>query len=158
MGGDLHALWAEDAAVRGEEVSALHARPPGARADEQGEVAAVEPDGRVIRHLDVLQQPEGAVLQLEGRALGCAQPLRDLQQSQPHLLLGAEEVAGRDAEQQRKYWFANGYQNGLDVCEQPLTLAGDRLWSEIVRFDRYSSQFSGLILGYHTFCANDLGQ
>ncbi|MEV4736359.1 MULTISPECIES: KPN_02809 family neutral zinc metallopeptidase [unclassified Microbacterium] len=29
--------------------------------------------------------------------------------------------------EQRKYWFANGYQNGLDVCEQPLTLAGDRL-------------------------------
>jgi uncharacterized protein len=29
--------------------------------------------------------------------------------------------------EQRKYWFANGYQNGLDVCVQPLTLAGDRL-------------------------------
>lgn len=29
--------------------------------------------------------------------------------------------------EQRKYWFANGYQNGLDVCDQPLTLAGDRL-------------------------------
>lgn len=29
--------------------------------------------------------------------------------------------------EQRKYWFANGYQNGLDVCAQPLTLAGDRL-------------------------------
>ncbi|KNY05433.1 KPN_02809 family neutral zinc metallopeptidase [Microbacterium sp. GCS4] len=29
--------------------------------------------------------------------------------------------------EQRKYWFASGYQNGLDVCEQPLTLAGDRL-------------------------------
>ncbi|MFJ4223987.1 neutral zinc metallopeptidase [Microbacterium sp. NPDC089695] len=29
--------------------------------------------------------------------------------------------------EQRKYWFASGYQNGLDVCAQPLTLAGDRL-------------------------------
>jgi predicted metalloprotease len=29
--------------------------------------------------------------------------------------------------EQRKYWFANGYQNGLDVCEQPLTLAGSEL-------------------------------
>lgn len=28
---------------------------------------------------------------------------------------------------QRKYWFANGYQNGLDVCEGPLTLPGDEL-------------------------------
>lgn len=29
--------------------------------------------------------------------------------------------------EQRTYWFANGYQNGLDVCEQPLTLPGDQL-------------------------------
>lgn len=28
---------------------------------------------------------------------------------------------------QRKFWFANGYQNGLDVCSQPFTLAGDQL-------------------------------
>ncbi|SEC22026.1 neutral zinc metallopeptidase [Microbacterium hydrocarbonoxydans] len=29
--------------------------------------------------------------------------------------------------EQRKFWFANGYQNGLDVCEGPLTVAGDEL-------------------------------
>jgi predicted metalloprotease len=29
--------------------------------------------------------------------------------------------------EQRKYWFANGYRNGLDVCSQPLTLAGGQL-------------------------------
>lgn len=29
--------------------------------------------------------------------------------------------------EQRKYWFASGYQEGLDVCEQPLTLTGDQL-------------------------------
>ncbi|KQQ64997.1 neutral zinc metallopeptidase [Microbacterium sp. Leaf320] len=29
--------------------------------------------------------------------------------------------------EQRKYWFASGYENGLDVCEQPLTLPGDQL-------------------------------
>lgn len=29
--------------------------------------------------------------------------------------------------EQRKFWFANGYQSGLSVCEQPLTLAGGDL-------------------------------
>ncbi|WP_091229779.1 neutral zinc metallopeptidase [Microbacterium sp. 3J1] len=29
--------------------------------------------------------------------------------------------------EQRKFWFANGYQNGLGVCDQPLTLAGGEL-------------------------------
>jgi len=28
---------------------------------------------------------------------------------------------------QRQYWFANGYQNGLDVCADAFTLPGDRL-------------------------------
>ncbi|OAN43226.1 KPN_02809 family neutral zinc metallopeptidase [Microbacterium sp. H83] len=29
--------------------------------------------------------------------------------------------------EQRKFWFANGYQSGLGVCGDPLTLPGDRL-------------------------------
>lgn len=29
--------------------------------------------------------------------------------------------------QQREYWFANGYKNGLGECEAPLTLPGDQL-------------------------------
>lgn len=29
--------------------------------------------------------------------------------------------------EQRQYWFANGYKNGLDVCSQPFTLPGARL-------------------------------
>ena len=29
--------------------------------------------------------------------------------------------------EQRKFWFANGYKNGLGVCEQPFTLPGDQL-------------------------------
>ncbi|MBO0981440.1 neutral zinc metallopeptidase [Microbacterium sp. SD291] len=28
---------------------------------------------------------------------------------------------------QRKFWFANGYKNGLGVCAQPFTLPGDQL-------------------------------
>ncbi len=29
--------------------------------------------------------------------------------------------------EQRQYYFANGYKNGLGVCEEPLTIAGDKL-------------------------------
>ncbi len=29
--------------------------------------------------------------------------------------------------EQRKFWFADGYQNGIGVCQQPLTLPGDQL-------------------------------
>jgi predicted metalloprotease len=28
---------------------------------------------------------------------------------------------------QRQYWFANGFQNGLDVCAQAFTLSEDQL-------------------------------
>ena len=29
--------------------------------------------------------------------------------------------------EQRKYWFANGYKNGLDVCAATFTLPGVQL-------------------------------
>jgi hypothetical protein len=61
----------------------------------------VEADGRIIRHLDVLEQVESAVVQLQRRALSGFESLRYLQQSQPYLLVGTQQVSSRDAEQQR---------------------------------------------------------
>jgi hypothetical protein len=101
VGGEGRSLGLEDAAVRGEQVAALHSGPAWTRADEQGEVGPVEADRRVIGHLDVLEQAERTVLQFERGALGRTQPLRDLEQPQPHLLVRSEQVSRRDAEQQR---------------------------------------------------------
>lgn len=99
IGGDGSPLRAEDAAVGCEQVGALHAGAARSCADQQGEVATVEAHRGVIGHLDVLEQTERAVLQLERGTLRGAEPLRDLQQSQTHLLIRAEQVVRRDAEQ-----------------------------------------------------------
>ncbi len=56
---------------------------------------------RVVGDLDVAQEREGAVLQLERGALGAAQALGDLEQPQPHRPIGAEHLAGGDAEEER---------------------------------------------------------
>lgn len=95
------ALRAEDPGVGGEEVAALHARGAGTSTHQQGVGGAVERGARVVGHLDALQERERAVLQLEGGALGRADPLRDLQESQAHPPVGPEHRAAGDAEEQR---------------------------------------------------------
>ena len=94
-------LRAEDAGVRGEQVGALHAGGARACAHEHREVRAVERGAGVVGDLDALQERERAVLQLERGALGRLQPLRDLEQPQPHRVVVSEECTRGDAEQQR---------------------------------------------------------
>ena len=99
-GADRCALGPEDARVRGEQVSALHARTARSRADQHRDIAAVEGNLSVIAHLDIAQQREGAVLQFERSPLGGAHPLWDLEQPQPHGSVGSEHVARGDAEEE----------------------------------------------------------
>ena len=103
VGGRLQrlALRLEDAAVGLEEVGALHALRPGARADEQRDSRAVERLAWVVVHVDRVEELERAVLELEGRALGGLHRVGDLEQPQAHRAPLAQQVAGRDAEQQR---------------------------------------------------------
>jgi hypothetical protein len=99
-GRDGLALGLEDAAVGLEQVGALHALGARARADEHGDVRAVERRLGIVVDVDARQQRERAVEQFERGALGGLHRLRDLQQLQCHGSVWAEHLARRDAKQQ----------------------------------------------------------
>ena len=60
----------------------------------------------------LLQQREGAVVELHRRALGGFDRRRDLQQAQLDRRVGAEHLPAGDAEQQRVADLAGGAGNG----------------------------------------------
>ena len=95
------ALRAEDAAVGRQQIAALHARGARPGADEQRDVGAVERLGRVIGDVDAGEQRERAVVELHRGALGGLQRRGDLEQREPDRHIGAEQLPGRDAEEQR---------------------------------------------------------
>jgi hypothetical protein len=96
---DRLALRDEDAAVRLEQVLALHALGAGAGADEQCDVGAVERRVGVGRH-DAGEQRERAVVELHAHTLECAERGRDLEQLEDDRLVGSEHLAARDPEQE----------------------------------------------------------
>src|SRR5699024_10906182 len=64
------------------------------------DVRAVEALTRIVEDVDVGQQWERAVIQFHRGALRRLDRLRDLEQAQFHRDLGAEKLAGGDAEKQ----------------------------------------------------------
>ncbi len=106
------ALRSEDRAVGLEQVLALHAGAARARADQQGVVDVLEGDVEVVGGDDAGQGREGAVVELHHHALQRGQRRGDLEQVQDHRLIGAEHVAGGDAEQQGVTDLAGGAGDG----------------------------------------------
>jgi hypothetical protein len=98
---DRLALWLEDAAVRLQQVSALHPLRARPRTDQECDVRAVEGLFGVVRDVDATEQREGAVMELHGGSLGGLDRIGDLQQAQIHLGVRAEHLAGGDAEKDR---------------------------------------------------------
>ena len=94
------ALRAEDPAVGLQQVTALHARGTRPRADQQGDVGAVEGGLQVVGDVDAGQQREGAVIEFHRGALGRLQGRGDLQQPQSDRHVRPEKLSGSDAEQQ----------------------------------------------------------
>ena len=121
-GVDRRPLRCEDLTVRFEQVSAFHAGTTRARADQQRDVGSIERGGDVIRHLNRVQQPERAVLQLQRRARGGSHPAGDLEHSQPDRHVGTEELARCNAKEKRVADLAarSGQSNGHG--------GGSRLW------------------------------
>ena len=107
-------LRGEDAAVGLQQVSALHALGPRARADQQGDVHPVERRRGVVGDVDPGEQRERAVVELHRRALGGLHRLRDLQQAQPDRGVRPQQLAGGDAEEQRVADLPSGPGDGHD--------------------------------------------
>jgi hypothetical protein len=93
------ALRLEDRAVRLEQVGALHPLRARPRADEERDVRAVERLLGVVVDVDRLEQRERAVVELHRRPLGSLHGVGDLQQAELDLLVRAQDLPGRDAEQ-----------------------------------------------------------
>ena len=98
-GGERLALRGEDRAVHLEQLLALHALRARPGADEQRVVDAVERRVGVVGLLDAGEQRERAVVELHHDTVQRGQRGRDLEQREDHRLVGAEQVAARDAEQ-----------------------------------------------------------
>src|SRR5690606_1055790 len=98
---DRLALRLEDAAVGLQQVAALHALGPRARADQQRDVAPLEGLPGVVEDVDPLEQRERAVVELHRGALGGLHRLRDLQQAELDRGVRAEQLTGGDTEEQR---------------------------------------------------------
>ena len=94
------ALRLEDGPVGLEQVAALHALAAGARADEEGEVHAVEDLVGVVARHDGVEQRVGAVVELHDDTLERLQRRGDLEQAQLDRLVRAEQLPARDPEQQ----------------------------------------------------------
>ena len=95
------ALRLEDAAVGLQQVGALHALRARPRADQQRHVHPVERGLLIVGDVDPRQQRERAVVELHRRALGRLHRVRDLQQREVNLRVGAEHLTARDPEQDR---------------------------------------------------------
>ena len=106
------ALGLEDAAVRAQQVGALHALLAGHGADEQGVVDVAEGGVGVVGLHHAVQQREGAVLELHGHALEGAEGRRDLQHLEDDRLVGPEHRPAGDAEQQAVADLAGGPGDG----------------------------------------------
>ena len=101
VGVDRLTLRLEDLAVHREQVAALHALLARDGPDEQRPGRAVESGLEVARRLDSREQRERTVVELHGDALEGLHRRLDLQEAQHHRLVGAEEVAARDPEEER---------------------------------------------------------
>ena len=134
--GDGLALGAEDPAVDGEQVVALHARLAGDRPDEQRPRRPVEGglERRRWRTMSASER-EGAVVELHDHALERAHGRLDLEQAQHDGLVGAEQLARGDAEQQRVADLAGGAGDG-DVDGGLATGDMVRRWLPAVRGGR----------------------
>ncbi len=97
--GDGPALRLEDPAVHTQEITALHAGLARDGADEESPRGAVEGRLEVGGGDDVVHQREGAVVDLHDDALEHAHGGLDLEEPQHDRLILAEELAGRDAEE-----------------------------------------------------------
>jgi len=95
------ALHREDAAVGLEQVGPLHAGLAGHGADEQGDVRPVERDVGAVGGGDAGEQRERAVVELHDDALERAHRRRDLEELQVDRLVGTEQRAAGDAEEER---------------------------------------------------------
>jgi hypothetical protein len=102
------ALRAEDAAVCGQEVLALHALLARHGADEEAEVCVLEGNVRIVGGDDVVQQREGAVFQLHDHAFKRAEGRGDFEQLQVDRLVRSKHVAGGDAEEEGVADLASG--------------------------------------------------
>ena len=67
------ALRAENGAIRGEQILALHAGTARAGADQQGIIAVLESDVGIVSRDQTAQQRESAVVKFHGNALECIQ-------------------------------------------------------------------------------------
>ena len=92
------ALRREDLRVGEQQVLALHARSARTRADQQRDVAILEGDLGIVGRDDPVQRRERAVVEFHDHALQRAEGRRDLEQVQIDRLIGAEHLAGGDAE------------------------------------------------------------
>jgi hypothetical protein len=88
----------EDLRIGEQQILALHAWSTRARADQQGDLAVLEGDFRVIGRDDLVQQRERAVVELHHHALQRRQRRRDLQQMQVHGLVIAQQMTRGNAE------------------------------------------------------------
>ncbi len=94
------ALGLEDAAVRRQQVRALHPLLARHRPDEEGDIGVTERRVGIVGAGDLRQQRERAVVELHANALEGAERRSDLQQLQGNRGVGSEHRAGGDAEQQ----------------------------------------------------------
>ena len=106
------ALRREDLRVREQQVLALHAGAARARADEQRVVAVLERRLRVVGRGDAVERRERAVHELHDDAGERRQRGRDLEQVQVDRPVGAEHLAGGDAEGERIADLAGGAGDG----------------------------------------------
>src|SRR3954468_16336348 len=93
-------LRAEDAAVRLQQVRALHPLRPRLCPDEQDHVRTVEALLRIVVGVDAAQQREGAVVELHADPREGTHGVRDLHELEVYRRARAEHLAGGDAEQQ----------------------------------------------------------
>ena len=95
------ALRAENGAIRGEQILALHAGTARAGADQQGIIAVLESNVGIVSRDQAAQERESAVVEFHGNALECIQRRGDFQQLQDDRLIRTKHVASRNAEGKR---------------------------------------------------------
>ena len=120
---DRLSLGLEDAAVRLQQVGALHALGAGPGSHQQGDVAAVESISGVIVDIEPGEQREGAILELHRCALRRLEGVRDLEQLQVDRRIRSQHLTAGDPEQDRVADLAGGAGDGhvhWGVAHQPL--------------------------------------
>ena len=110
------ALRGEDLRIGHEQVLALHAGTARPRADQQRGVAILERHARIVGGDDLVERGECAVVELHHHARELRQRRRDLEQVQVHGSIGAQHLAGGDAEGQGITDLAGGTGDGDIDC------------------------------------------